>query len=121
MADSKIITAAVSPTTKEGWKFGFRIFIWVVIFAAIVGLVYWFVWCKDVDNKKVAAGISKAAAPYDKPADVEKLLMQSVTEIRSNPLEMKQAKTYAKNTGVAIEQVLVDSAIARAKSFGYIQ
>ena len=100
---------------------GLKIFIWIVVFILLMWAMYYFLYLRKISMSQVKLLISKASAKYKQPANVEVLLLQGVVEIKDNPKALEQAFTYSKNSNIPIEQVLVDNAIAMAKSYGYIE
>lgn len=121
MADTAILPASTSPTTKAGWKYGLRIFVWIFIFAVIAFVLYWVFFVKSVSQAKIKELIQTAAKTYGNPGAVEILLATGVKEILSNPYEFKELKAFASSSGVPIEQVLVDTAVKKAKNNGFLE
>ena len=70
--------------------------------------------------KAIAGRQTAEAAKYTDSDAVYKLLLSGVIDIIDSPAAMKQARIYAKSSGISVEQVLVDNATALAKQKGYI-
>lgn len=113
--------AVITPTKTSTIKF-IKAFGFVVLVIFILGLIWYFILYKNVDDKKVKLLINEEAKKYptEKVIEVEKLLLQGVREIEYSPILFRQAKDYAKNNGIPLEQVLVANSIAMAKKLGYI-
>lgn len=110
-----------SPVSKSTAKKGLNIFMWIIIFILLVVFVYWYMYVRGINMRTVKVLVADASKKYKDPASVEKLLLTGVKEIITSGSALKQARSYAKSTGIPIEQVLVDNAVAIAKSLNYIQ
>ncbi len=100
-------------------------FVWKTLLALLAiallfVLIYWFVWLKGLSWPTIKKLVSEDAAKYDNPSNVEKILMQGVKEIVTDYRLMVQAKTYAKQSGMPLERVLVNNSLALAKQYQYI-
>lgn len=109
----------VIPSKGQSYKF-LKSFLCVALCIFIIGIIYFYIVGRKANKKKIKVLISDEAKKYESPLEVEKLLYQGVLEIESSPIRFKQATSYAKATGVPLEQVLVDSAVTMAKNIGYI-
>jgi len=112
---------ALTPS-KSTVNYGLKIFGWIIIFLLLVWALWYFFIRVKFNKSKVKQLISEASKKYvGNEANVEKLLMAGVEQIAYDRELSKQAKVFADSTGVPIEQVLVDNAVAMAKQFEYIQ
>lgn len=106
--------------SKKNISFGLKIFLWIIIFLLLIYGLFFFFLLRGIKMSEVKLLISKASKNYENPVAVEKILLQGVEEIKSSKNAIEQARAYAKATGISIEQVLVDNAVAMAKNYGYI-
>ncbi len=115
-------------TASKGITFSFiwKVFLSLLAVALLVGAIYWFVFIRGINWTTIKTLISQESAKavqnpnVTRPVDLERVLMTGVQNIIDDPRLFLQAKDYSKNSGIAIERVLVNNALAMAKDFQYI-
>lgn len=113
--------AALIPS-KSSWTFGLKILAWVLFFALVVFIIYWVVYLRGINWTTIKSLISQEAAKYPgNEANVEHILMDGVKHITGTPHLNAQARSFAKDSKLPLEQVLVDNAIAMAQMAQYIK
>jgi dipeptide/tripeptide permease len=110
----------VTEKINKGLSKGLKTVLSVALAILVLAGLYWLIFVTKVDMSKVKSLIADQSSKYSDPTQVSTILLQGVNEIISSPVAFKQAEDYAKNSNVAIEQVLVDNATAMAKQYGYI-
>jgi hypothetical protein len=117
------VTAAIDQVTpsKKTLGNGFKILMTILAVGFVAAFLYWFFFLKRLSWKEVKRLISLESGKYPgKEVPTEHILMQGAQEIVSHPHLAKQAMEFSKSSGIAIERVIVDNAIAMAKNLGYI-
>ena len=97
-----------------------KIIIFGILAIALIGFAVWYFFWPRLNMTTVKSLIADASKTYSDPAGVETILLQGVKEIRWNRNLYLMAKDYAANQSMAIEQVIVDSAVSMAKQYQYI-
>lgn len=105
-------------TTKTLW-----IVFWIALGVLLtIGIVWFFFLRTKIDWKMIDSLIGQVSGKYGPNApQVEKLLLQGCKDFASDKGKMKQAKTYAKANNIALERVIVDSAVVAAKQLKMIE
>lgn len=112
--------AAITPS-KKTLGMGLKIFIWILVFGLLTGLVYWFFFLKRISWKEIKRLVGLESARYTgNEISTERILLQGAKEIISSPHLIRQAREFSNAHKIAIERVIVDNAIAMAKNMGYI-
>ncbi|HSY76917.1 MAG TPA: hypothetical protein VK890_08675 [Bacteroidia bacterium] len=99
---------------------------WLLILA-VVALIIWGVYKLfnlqkyKVDEATLQSDIQQAASAYGSNSGyVTKILTDGTYEIQSHPFMLDAAYQYSQANGVTMEQAVLTSAIAYAKSMGYL-
>ncbi len=115
-----IIETPVAIVNKIDWKFVWKVLVAIIIILVLLLTVYWWRYLRGVSWKNIKALVGEEAKKYAKPAEIERMLLQGVRDILADPGTLIQARTYSKTSGIAMDRVLVNNAIAMAKDFEYL-
>lgn len=81
----------------------------------------WFMFFRIACDWKIVASLAgQAAQKYADPVAAEKVITAGINDLKHDSQKMKQAAEYAKANNIAIERVIVDSAVAYAKQMKFL-
>lgn len=115
------VTVVKEASKGVNMKFIWNVFLALLAILLLVGIVYWYKYLRGISWKNIKALVAQEAVKYEKPADVEKILLAGVRDIVTDFGLLSQARTYASQNSISIDRVLVNNAIALAKDYEYIK
>ena len=92
----------------------------VILLIVAIVFVYYYFFAGNPDLSKIKQLVIDKSTAQKDPQTFITLINTGVNEIIENPFVMEQAKVYANETGVSIEETLVALSISDAKSKGFV-
>mgnify|MGYP006908218703 CR=1 FL=1 len=93
----------------------------LILFVLLVLAVLYFLFIPQVSWTEIKKNISVESRKYAEPTKVEPIILSAVKEIIYDREQFRMVKTYSKQTGIPLEQVIVSTAVAMAVNYGYLE